>query len=119
MLVKGFYEWNWLDTKGRQKNKHYLNLPETGIISLGGIYSRWNDPFTGEGLTTFSIVTTQANELMTEIHNTKHRMPVVLTKAMEKEWLTDRDIQDFAFPNHEADLVAMNLEEPTEPTTLF
>jgi len=119
VLVKGFYEWKWLDDKGRQKNKHYLTLPETGIISLGGIYSRWNDPFTGEGLTTFSIVTTQANELMTEIHNTKHRMPVVLTKAMEKEWLTDRDIQDFAFPNHEADLVAMNLEEPTEPTTLF
>lgn len=119
VLVKGFYEWKWLDDKGKEKNKHFLTLPNAGIISLGGIYGNWTDKETGEELTTFSIVTTQANELMTEIHNTKHRMPVVLTKAMEKEWLTDRDIQDFAFPNHEAELLAVNLDEPAEPKTLF
>ena len=73
----------------------------------------------GEELTTFSIVTTAANELMTEIHNTKHRMPIVLTNALEQDWLTDRDIQDFAFPNHEADLVAVNLDQTFEHPTLF
>ena len=88
-------------------------------MALGGIYGNWTEKESGEELTTFSIVTTEANELMTEIHNTKHRMPIVLTKAMEKEWLTDRSIQDFAFPNHEADLVAINLDQAQEMTTLF
>lgn len=119
VLVKGFYEWKWLDDKGKEKHKHFLTLPNSEIISLGGIYGNWTDKETGEELTTFSIVTTQANELMAEIHNTKHRMPVVLTKAMEKEWLNDREIQDFAFPNHEADLIAVNLDEPAVPKNLF
>lgn len=119
VLVKGFYEWKWMDGKGKVKQKHYLSLPDTNLIALGGIYGNWTDKETGEELTTFSIVTTSANELMTEIHNTKHRMPIVLTKALEKDWLTDRAIQDFAFPNHEADLVALNLDEPSELTTLF
>lgn len=119
VLVKGFYEWKWMDGKGKVKQKHYLSLPDTKLIALGGIYGNWTDKETGEELTTFSIVTTEANELMTEIHNTKHRMPIVLTKALEKDWLTERDIQDFAFPNHEADLVAVNLDEPLVPTTLF
>ncbi len=38
---------------------------------------------------------------------------------MEKEWLKDRDIEDFAFPNHESELLALNLDAPAEPTTLF
>lgn len=119
VLVKGFYEWKWMDGKGKIKQKHFLFLPDTKIIALGGIYGKWTDKEIGEELTTFSIVTTAANELMTEIHNTKHRMPIVLTKAMEKDWLTDRDIQDFAFPNHEAELMAVNLDEAKEQTTLF
>ena len=119
VLVKGFYEWKWLDGKGKVKQKHFLALPDTPIMALGGIYGNWTDKESGEELTTFSIVTTEANALMTEIHNTKHRMPIVLTKAMEKEWLTDRSIQDFAFPNHEADLVAINLDQAQEMTTLF
>lgn len=119
VLVKGFYEWKWIDAKGKEKHKHYLTLSDSEIFSLGGIYGHWTDEETGEHLTTFSIVTTQANELMTEIHNTKHRMPIVLPKAMEKEWLSDRDIQDFAFPTHEAELKATNLDEPAYPTTLF
>lgn len=65
------------------------------------------------------ILNPEANELMAEIHNTKHRMPVVLYKAMEKDWLQDREIEDFAFPNHESELLAVNLDEPLVPTTLF
>ncbi|MBF8456176.1 SOS response-associated peptidase [Kaistella sp. G5-32] len=119
VLVKGFYEWKWIDAKGKEKQKHFLTLPNTKLIALGGIYGNWTDKETGETLTTFSIVTTEANELMTEIHNTKHRMPIVLTKAKEQEWLSSRDIQDFAFPNHEADLVAVNMDEPPIALTLF
>lgn len=119
VLVRGFYEWKWIDSKGKEKQKHFLTLPNSEIIALGGIYGSWTDKESGESITTFSIVTTQANALMTEIHNTKHRMPIVLTKAMEKEWLSQRDIQDFAFPNHESALLAVNLDEPLNKHSLF
>lgn len=110
VLVKGFYEWKWLDDKGKQKHKHYLTVKDQDIFSLGGIYSNWTDKRTGEQITSVSIVTTQANELMAEIHNSKHRMPIVLHHNMEKAWLSDRDIETFAFPNHESELCATNLD---------
>lgn len=119
VLVRGFYEWKWMDSKGKEKQKHFLTVKNQDIFSLGGIYSSWTDKETGEELNTFSIVTTEANELMTEIHNTKHRMPVVLYKAMENDWLQEREIEDFAFPNHESELLAVNLDEPSVATTLF
>ncbi|REC42584.1 SOS response-associated peptidase [Chryseobacterium sp. 5_R23647] len=119
VLVNGFYEWKWLDDKGKQKNKHYLTVKDQEIFSLGGIYSRWTDKESGEEVATVTIVTTQANELMAEIHNSKHRMPVILHHKIEKEWLSDRDIETFAFPNHESELLAINLDMNDEPTTLF
>lgn len=119
VLVKGFYEWKWLDDRGRAKHKHYLTVKDQEIFSLGGIYSHWTNKETGQDLTTFSIVTTQANELMAEIHNTKHRMPVVLYHSMEMEWLKDHPIEDFAFPNHECELLAVNTDGDLPRTTLF
>lgn len=110
VLVKGFYEWKWLDTKGREKHKHYLTLKNQEVFSLAGIYSHWTNPETEEELTTFSVVTTQANELMAEIHNIKHRMPVVLYKARENDWLRGAEIEEFAYPNHECDLQAVDLD---------
>lgn len=41
VLVKGFYEWKWLDDKGKQKHKHSLTVKDQEIFSLGGIYSNW------------------------------------------------------------------------------
>lgn len=119
VLVKGFYEWKWLDDKGKEKNKFFLSIKNQELFSLAGIYSHWTDTETGKDVTSFSIVTTEANELMSEIHNTKHRMPIVLYKSMEREWLKNRDIEDFAFPNHESDLLAVNLDDNAEPKTLF
>lgn len=119
VLVKGFYEWKWLDDKGKQKHKHYLSVKDQDIFSLGGIYSNWTDKTTGEELTTVSIVTTQANELMAEIHNSKHRMPVVLHHNIEKQWLSNKDIEEFAFPNHESELLAINLDNQELQTALF
>lgn len=119
VLVNGFYEWKWLDDKGKQKNKHYLTVKDQDIFSLAGIYSKWTDKETGEELTTVSIVTTEANELMAEIHNSKHRMPVVLHHNIERQWLSNRDIEEFAFPNHESELLAINLDENVQKSILF
>jgi len=107
VLVNGFYEWKWLDEKGKEKEKYFIHLDNNNKpFALGGIYNIWKDKTTNETLTSFSIVTTEANELMSEIHNTKHRMPMVLSKEAEDAWLGNRKIEYFAFPHYNPNLVA-------------
>lgn len=119
VLVNGFYEWKWLDSKGKNKEKYFIQLDNNSQpFALGGIYNIWTDKSTDEILTSFSIVTSNANELMSEIHNTKDRMPLVLSKQAEQSWLSDRSIDNFAFPNYSPELVAINLDLEN-PATLF
>ena len=82
--VKGFFEWQ--HENGR-KIPWYIYRADNEIMSLAGLWSEWIENSTGETLKTFSIVTTDANELMAEIHNSKKRMPVVIEKSEESKWL--------------------------------
>jgi putative SOS response-associated peptidase YedK len=82
--VKGFYEWQHAGTK---RIPWYICHADNEIISLAGLWDEWVQNTTGEIFSTFSIVTTNANELMAEIHNSKKRMPVILDKPAEREWL--------------------------------
>lgn len=92
-ICESFYEWKWLDTKGKNKEKYQIKLDiGNKPFALGGIYSLWTDPETNNQLKTVSIVTTQANELMSEIHNTKNRMPLILTKDFERKWLDHKEL---------------------------
>ena len=59
---------------------------------MAGIYDRWLDKETGEEYDTFSIITTDTNPLTDYIHNSKHRMPAILSKEDEEKWL-DSDLQ--------------------------
>jgi putative SOS response-associated peptidase YedK len=105
VLADGFYEWQWLDPKGKGKQKYLIGPEEQDVFALAGIYSYWKNPETGNEVQSFSIVTTEANELMAEIHNSKKRMPVILRTKDRKEWLSGADYHDFAFP-YEVKLVA-------------
>ena len=91
--VKGFYEWQHV---GKEKRPWYIYHFNDEIISIAGIFDDWVEDNTGEILTTFSIVTTEANELMAEIHNSGKRMPVILDKASENEWLSTSISQEEA-----------------------
>jgi len=55
---------------------------------MAGLYDTWANPETGEDEKTFSIVTTSANQLMEKIHNTKKRMPVILSREEEGKWIS-------------------------------
>jgi putative SOS response-associated peptidase YedK len=81
--VKGFFEWQHI---GGRKIPWYISLRDEDIFSLAGIWDSWMMKG-GISLNTFSVVTTRANELMSEIHNTRKRMPVILPAAAEKLWL--------------------------------
>ena len=78
--VKGFFEWQHA---GKNKIPWYIYHHENEILSIAGIFDEWIETSTGEIFSTFSIVTTDANEMMAEIHNSARRMPVILDKASE------------------------------------
>lgn len=91
----GFFEWQWLDSKGTKKQPYLITLPEHELFSFAGIWSEWLDKKTGELINTYSIITTAANKFMAEIHNSKKRMPVILTEKSEKNWLDQDSINLF------------------------
>lgn len=87
VLADGFFEWQWLDPRGKRKQKYLLSLPLREPFALAGLWSEWVNKATGELLTTYTILTTEANELLSTIHNSKKRMPLVLAPAPGKAWL--------------------------------
>lgn len=80
----GFFEWRH---EGNKKIPYFIKLKNEEIFSMAGIYDEWVNPDTGEIIYTFSILTTTANPLMEYIHNTKKRMPVILSTYDEEKWL--------------------------------
>ena len=53
--------------------------------SFAGLWDAWKDPSDGKWLQSFSIVTTDANEIMAPVHN---RMPVILHSGDFDRWLS-------------------------------
>lgn len=84
--VTGFYEFQ---TNGKEKKPYFVYPTEGELFSMAGIYDQYVDQGTGEFLTTFSVVTCEANQIMSEIHNSKRRMPVLLDKKGREIWLND------------------------------
>jgi putative SOS response-associated peptidase YedK len=82
--VKGFYEWQHI---GKEKIPWYIYHSENEVLSLAGLFDEWTESRTGEVFSTFSIITTEANDMMAEIHNSAKRMPAILDKAAETGWL--------------------------------
>lgn len=80
----GYFEWRH---EGDKKIPYYIYVKEEPIFSMAGIYDSWMDKATGEVVNSFSIITTDANPLTDYIHNTKHRMPAILSQEDEEKWL--------------------------------
>jgi len=82
--LRGFFEWQHV---GKEKVPWYIFRADNDIMSVAGLYDEWVENNTGDTLLTFSIVTTDANIMMAEIHNSKKRMPAILDKYAERQWL--------------------------------
>ncbi|MBD2754175.1 SOS response-associated peptidase [Spirosoma validum] len=85
--VTGFYEWH---TIGSKKFPFYINTTDQKIVSIAGLWDEWADSDTGELIRTYTLLTTDANPLLAEIHNAKKRMPCLLTPKAEHAWLHDK-----------------------------
>jgi putative SOS response-associated peptidase YedK len=108
----GFYEWKHLNN-GKQKIPHMIGLKSQKIYSIAGLYSRWRNPATNQYLYTYSVLTTRANKLMEDIHNSKKRMPVIVPREFEKDWLnlnlTKADVQALCEPISDSGMSAFTV----------
>lgn len=92
VLADCFFEWQWLDPKGKNKQKYQIKVGGDEAFAIAGLYSEWLDRSTGELLNTYTILTTEAMGIMRNIHNSKLRMPIILPKNKEVNWLMGEDL---------------------------
>lgn len=78
--ASGFYEWK---NKGGEKIPYYIYPTHEPMFAFAGIYNVWKSP-EGERIPTYTIITTDANEKIKNLHD---RMPVMLLKEEWNEWL--------------------------------
>lgn len=86
----GYFEYH--HNQDKSTTPYYIFLKDTpeDVFSIAGIYEEWTNKETGETLTTFSMLTTEANEFTKKIHNggkNPFRMPLILRKEDEENWL--------------------------------
>jgi putative SOS response-associated peptidase YedK len=84
VLVDGFFEWRHFDKK---IYPYYIRLVDHQPFALAGIWDNWRNHDTGIEIKTFSVITTEANSILAQIHNTRKRMPVILSRDNEKRWI--------------------------------
>lgn len=77
----GFYEWK--ATNEKTKQPYFIKPKDQELFSFAGVFSAWKDA-EGKELFTFSIITTEPNKEMENIHN---RMPAILHPEDEDKWL--------------------------------
>lgn len=79
VVADGFYEWQ--ETNGK-KQPYYVTLKGDGPFGLAGLWERWDKQ--GEPIESCTILTTDANEIMSAIHE---RMPVIIPPEKYPLWL--------------------------------
>jgi len=88
----GFYEWKVvgnLDSRRPKKQPHYIHRKDERVFAFAGLWDRWHDP-EGETIESYSILTTEPNDLIRPLHN---RMPVIVPREHFALWL-DPHMQD-------------------------
>jgi len=80
-----FYEWQQTGTKAKQPFAFALASGEP--YAFAGLWERWK-PKEGDPLETFTILTTDPNELAERVHN---RMPVILDRGNYERWMEPGD----------------------------
>ena len=83
----GFYEWKAAPKEAgpkAPKQPYLITLADGGPFAFAGLWEAWSGKASGERLESFTIITTEANAALREIH---HRMPVILAPQDHAAWL--------------------------------
>lgn len=94
--ANGYYEWK---AAGGKKQPYFISVADTELLALAGLYNEFTSP-AGETISSFTVITTRANEFASEFH---HRMPVILRREDEAEW---------ADPHQDDEHAVLRLLEP-------
>ena len=78
--ASGFYEWK---KEGARRVPFYIHLKTTPLFCFAGIYGIGGDTG-GRAIGTFTIITTEPNTLVAGLHD---RMPVILPRGKEENWI--------------------------------
>lgn len=113
----GFFEWRHIFPLGKKGQPlktavkypyHIKTKGDSPIHLTAGIWQSWTDKQTGETVNTCALLTTSANSLMRQIHNSKMRMPAILTNELAGEWISDglsedriTEIATFQYPTQQ------------------
>ena len=81
ILANGFYEWKKVSP--RSKQPFYIHRRDKQLMCFAGLWESWQKAET-EAVQTTTVLTTQANELLSPLH---HRMPVMLDQNSLDDWL--------------------------------
>ncbi|GGG18291.1 hypothetical protein GCM10011323_23090 [Pontibacter amylolyticus] len=84
----GFYEWQ---VTPQGKVPYRILLKNEELFSFAGLWDEWLDKSTDEVLHTYTIITTNANDIVKPIHG---RMPVILSPEAEELWLGEHETQE-------------------------
>jgi putative SOS response-associated peptidase YedK len=85
VVADGFYEWT-IGQDGKKQPIHF-QLDDGGLFAFAGLWTcRTAD--SGELVESCTIITTRPNELVAPVHD---RMPVILPRNLEADWL-DLDV---------------------------
>jgi putative SOS response-associated peptidase YedK len=88
----GFYEWKKMkpapEGGGKvRKQPYFITLKANEPMVFAGLWESWTDRESGEHIDSCTILTTDANATLRELHD---RMPVVLDEAAWTRWLDPR-----------------------------
>jgi len=103
--ANGFYEWK---KTGGRKEPFFIHIKDKALFGFAGLYDSWKNP-TGEIVSTYTIVTTEANEIVKPLHD---RMPVILHAQNERQWMSGPDLE-------EADLLSILAPYPPSETIAY
>jgi putative SOS response-associated peptidase YedK len=81
VLTDGYYEWQKLDDSSKQPIR--ICLKDESVFAYAGLWSEWKNS-DGSVIPTFTIITTEAYNTITQIH---HRMPVMLNPEISVRWI--------------------------------
>ncbi|HKI06328.1 MAG TPA: SOS response-associated peptidase [Thermoanaerobaculia bacterium] len=89
IAADGFYEWK---KEGKLKQPYLIHRQDGKPFAFAGLWSSWKNPAQEKPVETFTILTTDANDLMRPLHD---RMPVILDPENFDLWL-DPKMEDAA-----------------------
>jgi len=78
--ASGYYEWR--DTP-EGKQPYYFTRRDEQLITIAGLWSDWKDKATGDDLKSCTMVVTEPNKFVAEVHD---RMPVILEAKDFEQW---------------------------------